>query len=369
MKSIAFFPLFLLMISLPKSFGQKIYEIYPAGGASGATYNMDAIVLQGPANQSLNGWSLQYASPASSFLNNRFNFGPTHSFNAQGYFYFETGALGSGVPLPFIANANFGFSLSNNGGKLALVNNQTALSGTCPLPNANIIDFVGYSGTSAANCAEGTPVAWNGSATNSMKRFQDTNNNSVDFVINLEPLPIELTDFKATLQKNDILLQWTTASEKNNHYFSVERSGNGLNFSELGQVSGFGNSSDRNNYTYTDENPLSGINYYRLKQVDTDGNFEYSPIRMIRFGKLNSIALYPNPTSAGGSSLLYLSTVEEVLSIAIIDGLGREISTQSISVNKGENQIPVSSTDLTSGIYGVKVKSEVGTQIIPMIVK
>jgi hypothetical protein len=75
-----------------------------------------------------------------------------------------------------------GLNISATHGKLALVNNQTALTTTCPLPSASIIDFVGY-GTDAT-CQEGT-LAPAGSNTTSITRkaagCQDFNDNGYDF--------------------------------------------------------------------------------------------------------------------------------------------------------------------------------------------
>ena len=92
-------------------------------------------------------------------------------------------------------------------------------------------------------------------------------------------LPIELLSF--TLYKNnnnDILLKWTTASEINNDYFTIEKSNTDIDFEILTNVRGAGNSSQLLNYSYIDYNPYNGINYYRLKQTDYDGQYSYSEI-------------------------------------------------------------------------------------------
>lgn len=90
-------------------------------------------------------------------------------------------------------------------------------------------------------------------------------------------LPVELLYFVSNIADNgDIILRWSTASETNNDYFTVEFSNNGQNFEEVAKVLGAGNSNEILVYTYKVEN-LDRL-YYRLKQTDYDGNYAYSDI-------------------------------------------------------------------------------------------
>jgi hypothetical protein len=92
------------------------------------------------------------------------------------------------------------------------------------------------------------------------------------------PLPICLTYFRATRIVSGILLEWETASETNNDYFSIERSFDGFEWEAIHRQNGAGNSSYSNYYSYTDLNNKNIIRYYRLKQTDFDGSYEYSAI-------------------------------------------------------------------------------------------
>ena len=92
------------------------------------------------------------------------------------------------------------------------------------------------------------------------------------------PLPIELLSFNAISLKNKIELKWTTATEINNDYFTLEKSTDAVNFTTIATVKGAGNSNKVLNYQHFDENPVIGINYYRLKQTDFDGAFKYTQI-------------------------------------------------------------------------------------------
>ncbi|MFZ1609942.1 MAG: autotransporter-associated beta strand repeat-containing protein [Chitinophagales bacterium] len=94
-------------------------------------------------------------------------------------------------------------------------------------------------------------------------------------------LPIVLTEFTAELIDADVVLNWITASEVNNDYFSIQRSMDGSIWNAIGQVDGAGSSSTVNHYDFTDKDAPGMVLYYRLKQIDFNGNYEYSPIRVV----------------------------------------------------------------------------------------
>ena len=91
-------------------------------------------------------------------------------------------------------------------------------------------------------------------------------------------LPIELLYFSVVDCKTGNLLSWSTASERNNNYFNIEKTKDGKDWSSIMTENGAGNSSNILYYSFVDENVESIINYYRLKQTDYDGKFKYSEI-------------------------------------------------------------------------------------------
>jgi hypothetical protein len=88
-------------------------------------------------------------------------------------------------------------------------------------------------------------------------------------------LPIELLSFTPSIKPDRVELNWTTGSEINNDYFTLERSRDLYGWEVLGFVEGAGNSSVPLDYGFTDFRPLDGLGYYRLKQTDFDGKFKY----------------------------------------------------------------------------------------------
>jgi hypothetical protein len=94
----------------------------------------------------------------------------------------------------------------------------------------------------------------------------------------IDPLPIELISFTANQKNSKVEIKWSTASETNNSYFTLEKSLNGLDFNFLADILGAGNSYQVLHYSYIDSENSAPVVYYRLKQTDYDGKFSYSPI-------------------------------------------------------------------------------------------
>lgn len=110
-------------------------------------------------------------------------------------------------------------------------------------------------------------------------------------------LPVELTRFDAKEADGAVVLNWQTASEKNNDFFRIEHSTDGIEFRPLGFVKGNGTTATTNSYSYRHEKPLAGDNYYRLQQVDFDGTAAYSGIVRVRTSARIDVEIYPNPTT------------------------------------------------------------------------
>ena len=171
-------------------------------------------------------------------------------------------------------------------------------------------------------------------------------------------LPVALTFFKANKKQNTNLLNWQTASEKNNSHFDIERSITGQgDWAKLGTVKGNGNSQIIRDYVFTDNTPLS-ISYYRLKQVDIDGGFEYSNVVSVttKGDKFKINALYPNPTK-DNIAIQFESNKNEVVNVSVMDLTGRVVLTQNASITEWVNSLNVNTAFLSSGIYMVSLKN------------
>ncbi|MBO7433789.1 MAG: T9SS type A sorting domain-containing protein [Salinivirgaceae bacterium] len=164
--------------------------------------------------------------------------------------------------------------------------------------------------------------------------------------INENPLPVEIASFTGRQNGNAVVLEWTTMSEKENDFFEIERSIDGINFVTIGFVQGAGNSTDKLVYSFADNAPEQGIAYYRLSQVDYDGTRSFAD-KVISLSYINGnikLAVVPNPTRGmfkvsitgviGGSAKLMTQSGKTVRIIDIHN------PTESINIS-----------DLPSGIY------------------
>ena len=186
----------------------------------------------------------------------------------------------------------------------------------------------------------------------------------VTFTIGDRPLPVELTAFAATAKNLDALLTWSTASEKNNDHFSVERSLNGTDFVKIDEVKGQGTSTSATDYALTDAGigaKASSLVYYRLKQVDADGTSSYSPVRSVRFGKVvPAIALFPNPaTTATNLDLTALPAGS--YQVSVLDATGRVVLTTTLDAGLA-HALPLNT--IASGSYTLLVRGANGGQVV-----
>ncbi len=180
-----------------------------------------------------------------------------------------------------------------------------------------------------------------------------------DLSINGSALPIEFKLFSSKTLDNSIKLSFSTATEKNNDHFAIERSNDGRTFTQIGEVKGAGTSLTQQDYTYTDEKPLRGINFYRLKQVDFDGQFTYSPVVSVVFGKVGNVVLYPTPTTSTMNVRLEEAFQTEA-NWQVIDLVGRVVTEGIFPAEQTDMQIPVGT--LSEGNYVLRVTA--GQEVI-----
>ena len=170
-------------------------------------------------------------------------------------------------------------------------------------------------------------------------------------------LPIELLTFSATVTNNNwVKLDWQTASEKNNDYFTLERTTDGIHWEIIKNIDGAGNSSTPLNYSEIDRNPHPGISYYRLKQTDFDGQFSYSKIRSIHLQKFYEakVLIYPNPVN---NKLTIQGNRLGLEDIQVYDVFGQNVTGLTKPITNLENRIVIDFSQLNMGVYYIKTKT------------
>jgi hypothetical protein len=175
------------------------------------------------------------------------------------------------------------------------------------------------------------------------------------------PLPVSLLNFYANCLDQVVHLSWSTVSETNNDFFTVERSPDLNIWDELGNVDGAGNSNMLRTYSYDDYSPLEGTSYYRLKQTDYDGKYEvFNPVSVeCTTGDMEpSVTLYPNPFTDEVFVKINNFTTDKV-SVIIFDVLGNKVFDKQFNSETSDNpSIVLNLKQLSSGIYFVNFLSE-----------
>lgn len=173
-------------------------------------------------------------------------------------------------------------------------------------------------------------------------------------------LPIELMSFTAVCNGRFVNLEWSTATERNNDYFIVERSDDAINFTEIARVAGAGNSIEQLDYNYTDYSAAGGDNYYRLVQVDYDGTRTASEIVVANCSEAEGepdVQVFPNPfhndltihmENFGGTTV----------SIEVYDMLGRIVMQKTIGVDGSSEETMLQLDNLSNGTYNVRISTK-----------
>jgi hypothetical protein len=172
------------------------------------------------------------------------------------------------------------------------------------------------------------------------------------------PLPVTWLSISAKCiplsngEGQGVLLKWSTASEQNSDYFTVERSFDGINFSSLATLPAAGNSSAIQYYEFVDaELPTATASlFYRIKQTDWDGTFSYSSIVTADDCSEDDIFVY----GQNGSVYVNISATEDKQYILeLYDVLGQNLTREKRTVTKGNNLVKLMNNNLPGGIYFV----------------
>jgi hypothetical protein len=137
-----------------------------------------------------------------------------------------------------------------------------------------------------------------------------------------EYLPVELLSFDVNCVGENLKeISWSTASERNSAYFSIEKSSDGINWNEINKVQAAGNSTSILQYSMIDNFKDENTIYYRLNQVDNDGkSILYNPESAICIED-ETIRIFPNPTSDGKF------TLSKEVDYEMFDSVGNKINS------------------------------------------
>ncbi|HRE66146.1 MAG TPA: hypothetical protein PLX76_04480 [Cyclobacteriaceae bacterium] len=171
------------------------------------------------------------------------------------------------------------------------------------------------------------------------------------------PLPIQLLSFDALPEKESVKLNWSTASELNNDFFTIEKSRDGESFDEVSQVAGQGTTNAQSKYVSYDDEPWIGKTYYRLKQTDYDGTYTYSNLVLVVFDESPGLQVFPNPATDKYFKILIKGlTPNQQVEVSLTDSRGVLVYGYSETSNEGGKvEITVDMTEKPAGMYLIRV--------------
>ncbi|NCS89039.1 MAG: T9SS type A sorting domain-containing protein [Ignavibacteria bacterium] len=184
-------------------------------------------------------------------------------------------------------------------------------------------------------------------------------------------VPIELTNFKALISGNEVLLKWETKTELNNLGFEIQRKIAVEEFVTLDFINGFGTTTEIRNYSFTDKNLLPGKYIYRLKQIDFDGTYSYSfevevevEVELNIPTKFELYQNYPNPFNPSTTIKFGLPKDSKVV-LDVYNIVGQKVTTliNNESKEAGYHQVNFNASSLSSGIYLYKLTTDNFTSI------
>ncbi len=181
----------------------------------------------------------------------------------------------------------------------------------------------------------------------------DLGNSRVRKVTNIAVLPLHLIKFTGALQNGNILLQWQTENEISTKSFNIERSSDGILFTEIGKVQAI-NASGVNNYGFTDPKIILPIAYYRLKMIDKDDKYVYSNILSFEAHNLVQASLIPNPANSS-STLSFTTSYVGKYRIEITNFLGQMINHLTGVATVGLNTINLDVHNYANGVYNISI--------------
>lgn len=167
------------------------------------------------------------------------------------------------------------------------------------------------------------------------------------------PLPVHLLSFDVENCDNEVCIQWITASEKDNDYFTLEKSRDAIEWDLVELIDGNGTTSKKREYNYLDQRDYSGQVYYRLSQTDFDGTREDHGIRVVNpIWSLADLKLMPNPNEGRFVIKSPNSLDKSIISMQIFNSIGRSVNFKRTILNN-EIQFDISNNPL--GIYLLKI--------------
>ena len=260
---------------------------------------------------------------------------------------------------------------NGNGGKRLLVIRPEATINSFPLDGTDYTANANY--TSAPVIGADVKIVYNGTGTSvnvtgletgknyyfrviEYNNSAATGNNSL-YLLGENPvamrttgvLPIKLVSFNGTYLNNEVKLGWASTQEINASNYVIQRSNDGINFSDIGNVSAHGNTSLSTSYYFNDQlndNNQSKL-FYRLKMTDNDGSYEYSFVISVNISINRHFSISPNPAK----DILKIKG-SHIAAVEVLDIVGRPLMQKTYTDN---NDVTLDISSLGAGSFLIRI--------------
>lgn len=182
------------------------------------------------------------------------------------------------------------------------------------------------------------------------------------------PLPLNLIRFTVSTYANDALLQWSTSREVNTKDFTIQRSVDGMRFTDIGSVAAKQTPANTNEYSFKDAGIIRSGNqvvYYRLRMNDNDGKSLTSRVITLRVGNNKHWSIKLNSNPVVGDLGFTLAGITQPVQVSIQDLAGKTIYAAPLGVANGQLSIPAAK--LNRGMYLLVAESNRDRKVLRFI--
>jgi hypothetical protein len=175
---------------------------------------------------------------------------------------------------------------------------------------------------------------------------------------------IELLSFTGEVQNTGNLLEWVTASEIENDYFTLMRSTNGVDFEPIATIDGAGTSNVGRSYSFMDKNAPAGLSYYRLDETNFEGKVTTAgDVITLTRNQVGFDVVSASPVPAVNSvDITFTTASASNVNMNIYDATGKLVINSDINAINGVNTVTIDLTNYAAGVYFVQLND--GTKIV-----
>lgn len=170
-------------------------------------------------------------------------------------------------------------------------------------------------------------------------------------------LPVTVQRFTATLQNNNVLLNWLVSNETDIRKYEVEHSTDEVTFTPIGSKL----ADNGGNYSMLHITPQEGNNYYRIKMTGIDGSITYTPSRKVFINSNSNITIHPNPAKDIINIRFNETSILQAVTVTVLSADGKVVAKKHLPMaNRVET---VDASNLSKGYYFVRIETASQTAI------